>query len=111
VFVLVGMINRLFVVVLSWLALLARWSAAKDAELLALRHEVAVLRRRNPRPCLRWSDRAVLSALARLLPRVLRGRRIVIPGTLLRWHKRLVARKWAQLRPTGRTRLDAGHLQ
>ena len=63
-FVLVGVIYRLFVVVLSWLALLARSSASKDAELLALRHEVAVLRRGNSRPCLRWPDRAVLSALS-----------------------------------------------
>jgi putative transposase len=102
VIVLVGLVYRLFVVVLSWLALLARSSAAKDAELLALRHEVDVLRRGSPRPRWRWPDRALLSALAMLLPRVLRGRRLVTPGTLLRWHKRLVARKWAQPRPTGR---------
>jgi hypothetical protein len=102
VVVLVGLIYRLFAVVLSWLALLARPSASKDAELLALRHEVAVLRRGNPRPCLRWPDRAVLAALARLLPTTLRGQRIVTPDTLLRWHKRLVARKWTQPRPTGR---------
>jgi transposase InsO family protein len=100
--VLVGLIYRLFAVVLSWLALLARSSASKDAELLALRHEVAVLRRRNPRPRLRWPDRALLVAQARLLPTALRGRRIVTPGTLLRWHKRLVARKWTQPRPIGR---------
>ena len=98
----VGLIYRLFAVVLSWLALLARSSASKDAELLALRHEVAVLRRGNRKPCLRWSDRAVLAALSRLLPKARCGRRIVTPGTLLRWHKRLVAKKWTQPRPTGR---------
>ena len=80
--------------VLSWLALLARSDAAKDVEILTLRHEVAVLRRTNPRPTLTWLDRAVLSALSRLLPAPLRRMRLVSPRTLLRWHAQLVARRW-----------------
>ena len=76
--------------VLGWLALLARSDAAKDAEILTLRHEVAVLRRTNPRPKMSWLDRAVLSALSRLLPAPLRQLRLVSPRTLLRWHHQLV---------------------
>jgi hypothetical protein len=87
---------------LNWLALLARSSAAKDAEILALRHEVAVLRRTSPRPQLTWADRAVLAALSRLLPTALRRCRMVTPATLLRWHRRLIAAKWRQPRPPGR---------
>ncbi|TCO61877.1 integrase core domain-containing protein [Actinocrispum wychmicini] len=98
----VGLVYRLVVQVLSWLALFARSSASKDAEILALRQEVAVLRRVNPRPRLSWSDRAVLAALARLLPTALRACRMVTPGTLLRWHRRLVAARWRQPRPPGR---------
>jgi hypothetical protein len=80
--------------VLRWLTLLARSDAAKDVEILVLRHEVAVLRRRNPRPMMSWLDRAVLSALSRLLPTPLRRLRLVSPRTLLRWHAHLVARHW-----------------
>ena len=85
--------------VLSWLALLSRSDAAKDVEILVLRHEVAVLRRRNPRPTLTWLDRAVLCALSRLLPTQLRRLRLVSPRTLLRWHARLVAGRWTQPQP------------
>jgi putative transposase len=90
----VSLAYRLLVTALSWLALLARSSSSKDAEILALRHEVAVLRPTNPRPRMCWTDRAVLAALARIMPKALRARRIVTPGTLLRWHRRL-------LRPSG----------
>src|SRR5919112_1215194 len=80
--------------VLSWLTLLARTDAAKDVEILLLRHEVAVLRQHHPRPRLNWVDRALLSALSRLLPVDLRRLRLVSPRTLLRWHAQLVARRW-----------------
>jgi putative transposase len=79
----------------AWLAGAACPSdTAKDAEILTLRHEVAVLRRTNPRPTLTWLDRAVFSALSRLLPPPLRQLRLVSPRTLLRWHAQLVARRW-----------------
>ena len=80
--------------VLSWLTLLARSDTAKDVEILTLRHEVAVLRRTNARPTLTWHDRAILNALNRLLPALLRHLRLVSPRTLLRWHAQLVARRW-----------------
>jgi hypothetical protein len=70
--VLVRLIYRSRATLLSWLALLARSSASKDAEILVLRHEVAVLRRGNPRPRIDWADRALLAALARILPTALR---------------------------------------
>jgi putative transposase len=88
------MLYLMFVRLTGWAALLARSSASKDAELLVLRHEVSVLRRQYPRPKLDWADRAVLAALARLLPGPLRMSRLVTPGTLLRWHRRLVRWRW-----------------
>ncbi len=70
---------------------------AKDAEILVLRHQVAVLQRQVSTPSLSWADRAILAALARLLPGgALRQLRLIIsPRTLLRWHADLVQRHWA----------------
>jgi putative transposase len=79
----VRMLYLMFVRLTGWIASPVRSAASKDAELLVLRHEVAVLRRQNPRPKLNWADRAVLAALARLLPGPVRAGRLVTPGTLL----------------------------
>ena len=84
----------IFSQLVSWLTLLGRASLSKDVELLVLRHEVAVLRRTNPRPRLDWADRAVFAALIRRLPTSLRGHRLITPATVLRWHRRLVTKKW-----------------
>ena len=88
--------------VFDWLALLARSDISKDVEILVLRHEVAVLRRQIARPKPDWADRAMIAALARLLPRHLRLHRIVTPGTLHAWHRRLIKKTWTDPDPTGR---------
>jgi putative transposase len=97
----------MFCKVLRWLALLTRSSAAKDAELLMLRREVAVLRRRVTRPPVNWADRAVLAGLARLLPRPSWRGLFIQPATLLRWHRELVRRRWSYPHRRGRPALAA----
>jgi len=88
--------------VFGLLLLLGRSQASKEAEILVLRHELMVLRRQVARPRPDWADRAVLAALARLLPLALRGSRMVTPGTLLAWHRRLITRKWTYPSRPGR---------
>ncbi|MCQ4084855.1 integrase [Streptomyces sp. RB6PN25] len=88
--------------IFAWLVLLCRSSAANEVEILILRHEVAVLRRQVAAPMPTWPDRALLAALARLVPRTLRGHRIVSPRTPLAWPQRLVKSKWTQPLSPGR---------
>jgi len=96
-----------FAQLVQWAALMARDSAAKDVELLMLRHEVAVLRRQVSRPRVDAADRAVLAGLARLLPRRLREALFVRPATLLRWHRDLVRRRWTYPSRRGRPSVSA----
>src|SRR5215471_6761138 len=99
---LIRLVCLFMVRVLGWLALLGGSDAAKDVEILVLRHEVAVLRRQVARPGPDWADRAVLAVLARLLPGRLRLHRIVAPGTLLAWRRGLVSKKRACPNAAGR---------
>ena len=103
------LIYQTFAKQLSWMVLHARSDTANEIEILVLRHQLAVLQRRTPRPQIRWSDRAVIAALARLLPARRRRGLLVTPATILRWHRDLVRRRWTT-RPvrTGRPAIPAG---
>jgi putative transposase len=93
-------------VILRWLLQLAvvrlRSNDFKDLEIVVLRHELAVLRRAIRRPAMTWADRLFLGAASRLLPRARWQSFMVSPGTLLRWHRRLVAKRWTYARRAGR---------
>jgi putative transposase len=93
----------------GWMVLLARSDIAKDVEILVLRHQLAVLHRQTPRPRVSWADRALIAALVRCLPSHRRVGLLVTPATILRWHRRLVARRWATShRPPGRPAIPPG---
>lgn len=90
------LVYRFGCLLLGWLRLLARPSAAKDVEILVLRHQLAVLQRSSPKPAFTRGDRAVLAALLRLLSKRRRSslKLLVTPRTVLRWHARLIVKKW-----------------
>jgi transposase InsO family protein len=94
----IRLLYLIFRQIMAWLGLLARSAQSKNAEILVLRHEVAVLRRQVSRPRLSGADRAVFAALTQLLSRVRRLHRIVTPATILRSHRDLVKRRWTQPR-------------
>ena len=88
------LIYQMFTKLLGWIVLRSRSDTSKDIEILVLRHQLAVLRRQTPRPKLEPADRALLAAISRILPRSRWSCFFVRPETLLRWHRRLVARSW-----------------
>ena len=103
------LIYQVFAKLLSWMVLHARSDTAKEIEILVLRHQLTVLQRRNPRPRTSWTDRAVITALTRLLPTRRRLGLLVTPSTILRWHRRLVSRRWTtQPVRAGRPAIPAG---
>jgi putative transposase len=94
----------LVVSVFSWMRLARRQGAWKDGEILLLRHQFAVLQRRQlRRPRLTWADRALIATLAGVIPKARRAglRLLVTPDTLLRWHRDLLRRRWAARSRTG----------
>jgi putative transposase len=94
------LVYLIFIRLLGAPALLLRPDVSKEAEILVLRHQLAVLRRQVARPRPSWADRALISALARLLPKPRRTGLLITPGTLLRWHADLVKRRWTYKRKT-----------
>jgi putative transposase len=93
----------------GWMVLLSRSPSDKDVEILVLRHQLGVLRRQAGRPRMSWADRALIAALARRLPSSRRIGLLVTPATILRWHRRLVDRRWtSNHRQPGRPPVAAG---
>jgi hypothetical protein len=101
-FVTLRLLYLILQTVVDWLGLLIGTGGSKDAEILVLRRQLAVLRRQvaRPRPC--WADRAVQAALSRLIPRGRWPRLFVAPETVLRWHRDLIQRRWTIPRRAGR---------
>ena len=103
------LIYQRFSTLLGWIVLRTLSDASKDIEILVLRHQLAVVQRRTPRPRLSWTDRALIAALTRLLPARRRLGLLVTPATIVRWHRQLITRRWTTqpVRP-GRPTIPAG---
>jgi putative transposase len=100
---------QMFFKLLSWIVPRARPDTTKEIEILVLRHQLAVLPRRTPQPRMSSADRALIAALARLLPVRRRLGLIVTPSTILRWHRQIIARHWTtQPARPGRPAIPAG---
>ena len=96
----------------AWLRLARREERWKTAEILILRHQLAVLQRRQPRrPRLDWADRALIASLLAVIPKARRHglRLLVSPDTILRWHRDIVGRRWAARSIRGKTGRPASH--
>ena len=103
------LIYQMFTKLLGWIVLQTRSDTTKDIEILVLRHQLAVLQRRTPRPRMTWTDRALIAALTRLLPVRRRLGLLVTPATILRWHRQLITRRWTtQPVRAGRPAIAAG---
>ena len=103
------LIYLMFSKLLGWIVLRTRSDTSKEIEILVLRHQLAVLQRRSPRPRISWPDRAFIAALTRLLPTRRRLGFLVTPATILRWHQRLVSRHWTtQPARSGRPAIPTG---
>src|SRR5688500_12052232 len=99
----------MFAKLLGWMVLHARSDTAKEIEILVLRHQLAVLQRPTSRPRMNWTDRAVIAALARLLPARRRLGLLITPATIPRWHRQLIAHRWTTPHPRpGRPAIPAG---
>ncbi len=103
------LIYQMFAKLLGWMVLHARSDTAKEIEILVLRHQLAVLQRPTSRPRMNWTDRAVIAALARLLPARRRLGLLITPATILRWHRHLASRRCTTPHPRpGRPAIPAG---
>jgi putative transposase len=103
------LIYQMFAKLMTWMMLHTRSDTTKDIEILVLRHQLAVLQRRTPRPQISWTDPALIAALTGLPPARRRLGLLVTPSTILRWHRQLIRRRWiTRSARAGRPAVPAG---